>query len=336
MFFKRYLTPRAKQQIKRGLRFFHLARRYFNDLCRFARYSSAPYKKYDQAQLDALITLDYHKLEKGMSLNDPRYGFGLKVVAQLQQNLLDYQSRFGVSDVWFEAYSTLKEYYAFNHGKVTFPVGLLDQFSDATERCDEVEYERKTLDGGTKLVCRKDVEEATALDYERFFFSRYSVRDYTNEEVDLNQIMEAAAIAQKAPSVCNRQAGSLYVMTKRKAIMELLAKHGGARGFERNIGKLIVVTASMKAFHFSEERNQPWVDGGIYTMALLNALHSKGLGACCLNWSVAKKLDRWLREKLGVPASSVIICLISVGHFPDQFRVAVSPRKPIERVVTII
>ena len=47
----------------------------------------------------------------------------------------------------------------------------------------------------------------------------------------------------------------------------------GNTGFDGEVQNYIVVTSDMSAFYDPFERNQVYVDGGIFTMALVEALH---------------------------------------------------------------
>ncbi len=64
-------------------------------------------------------------------------------------------------------------------------------------------------------------------------------------------------------------------------------------------------------------------------MSLVYALHSLGLGSCCLNWSVEKEHDEKLHAVTGIPASEMVIMMIGVGALPDSLQVAQSPHKPV-------
>lgn len=56
----------------------------------------------------------------------------------------------------------------------------------------------------------------------------------------------------------------------------------GNTGFDGEVQNYIVVTSDMSAFYDPFERNQVYVDGGIFTMALVEALHYYGIASCIL------------------------------------------------------
>ena len=95
----RRLSRRSRQQLVRRLpiplrdllvqarNVFDLLPSVIYDAGRFVRHSGAGRRSAPGARLRALITIDYHKLEKGLALRHPRPGFGLWVVERLLRNL---------------------------------------------------------------------------------------------------------------------------------------------------------------------------------------------------------------------------------------------------------
>jgi nitroreductase len=280
-----------------------------------------------------LIVLDYHRLEKGLSLSRPRTGFGTTAATDLQRNLFLYIQHHEFGEVCSDALKVLREYYAFNHAFCDDGNPLYCGYQKLIALSQAVSRTCPESSGGTEEESRKNILAAVNIDYARFFQARHSIRAFSGESVERSLIEKAGQIAQNAPSVCNRQPWKLYCVEQREMIEQLLVMHGGARGFEGETDKLLVVSVDMRAFHYSGERNECWIDGGIYTMSLLNALHSVGLGACCLNWCVERGRDRRLRDLLEISPSEVIIVVVAVGNLCEKFKVPVSPRKTMEQVI---
>jgi nitroreductase len=109
----------------------------------------------------------------------------------------------------------------------------------------------------------------------------------------------------------------------------------GNRGFGNQIKTLLLVTSDLGQFVSVGKRNQCWVDGGMFAMSLLYALHSLGVATCCLNWSVRRAVDHQMKRLIHLPDAEVIIMLIAVGHYPPHFHVTRSPRKPLRDILTI-
>lgn len=133
-------------------------------------------------------------------------------------------------------------------------------------------------------------------------------------------------LAQRTPSACNRQGWKTHVFTDDKSV-ELMNWQGGCHGFENELRYSILVTANLKAF-LSYEVHQAYVDGGLYAMNLINALHSLGLGCIPLSCGFEYEKLQGL-EKFGIQKNEVPIVIIAFGHLQDKFRVAVSTRKDI-------
>jgi nitroreductase len=167
------------------------------------------------------------------------------------------------------------------------------------------------------------------------FSARHSVRVYQDAPVDASEIMAVVKAAQSAPSVCNRQGGRLHLYLEKDKAAKVLACHVGAGGFRENIPAVAVVTCDLRIFGSVKERYQGWIDGGLFLMQFLNALHAAGLGSCPLNWSVTPDRDAMLRQAGGIPAHERIIALVSFGYLPSVVTWAKSPRKEVHEVCTI-
>ncbi|MGH2182869.1 nitroreductase family protein, partial [Enterococcus faecalis] len=120
------------------------------------------------------------------------------------------------------------------------------------------------------------------VDFKYLALNRYSIRDYDSSDVDLGMLNEAIEIALKSPSVCNRQSARVYVINDKKEIKELLNIQGGFNGYELP-PCLILVTCDIQDFIDISERNQPYIDGGIFAMSLIYALEYQGFATCTLN-----------------------------------------------------
>jgi nitroreductase len=120
---------------------------------------------------------------------------------------------------------------------------------------------------------------------------------------------------------------------KRRKALDI---QGGNRGFGDEISTLLVVTQDTSIFRDAKERNQAYVDGGLFSMSLLYALHYLKMGCCPLNWSASRQKDMRLRSLLSLAPSEVIIMLIAAGEIPSDLRVAYSPRRSTHEVVTWI
>lgn len=322
-----FLPQRLRRQIRFALDYpllyARLLSNYDYDRRRFLAWSSVRGHTSRQAQLRAWIDADTHKIEKGLALKEPRAAFGRSVVERLLDNLTVYLDRYGPDRSTQLAANTLAAYVQFNVQHATSDPRLEArvnafrlQFNDAAE-------------GGVKRVRREDVLSTTQIPIEEFFNSRFSVRQFTGESVEPALIERATRLARKTPTVCNRQSVKVYAYFEPQDRTRLMACQLGNAGFSEQAGAILVVTSDVSTFFSVGERNQGWIDGGLFSMSLLYGLHAVGLGACALNWSVEADRDKRLRSMTGIPDSEIVIMMIAVGHLPQEFNVAQSSRKPV-------
>ena len=154
------------------------------------------------------------------------------------------------------------------------------------------------------------------------------------EPVEIKIIEEAIRLAQNTPSVCNRQAVRVHAFEQGDLANEILACQKGNSGFGYKANKILIITSDLQCFLSVGERNQPWIDGGLFAMTLIWALHNKGLATCCLNWSATHKQDQKLRATIELPDNEVVIMLLAVGKIPEKVKVPESQRRPIDEIFT--
>ena len=162
--------------------------------------------------------------------------------------------------------------------------------------------------------------------------NRYSVREYSDKPVSQELLDKVYEVSMKTPSVCNRQATRIYQITDPEKIKAALKIQGGFNGYDMP-PVLLLVTSDIRAFMNYGERNEPFVDGGLFSMSLLYALEAYGLAACPLNAMFNLAQDRQTRELLNMPDSEFPVMYIAVGNFPESVPVCRFRRTP-ESIVT--
>ncbi len=306
-----------------------LAYRY--DWCVYRRHSGM-LRHRAPSVIEARLIKAYHRIEKGLALPVPRPGFGRDAVAEVLTCVDEFTHRFGPNHTTRRALNTLDEYVSFNQrvdADVRWMVPKLRELMALQQNATEGQ-------GGTLKVDRESIYAAARIDLESFFAMRYSVRQFAPDPIDQQLIERAVCMAKKTPSVCNRESGSVFVASDIARKQALLALQNGNSGFGESADRILVITSRLDTFLSVGERNQCWIDGGLFAMSLIYALHSLGLGSCCLNWSVEPGQDRALKAVAGIPEDHAVIMLLAVGHLPEQLRVAQSPRRPLSDVLHYI
>lgn len=305
-------------------------REYYTDACSYIKHSSiVDYR--DKEKLFSLITATYHNIEKGLSLTKPKLGFGKQNINRLISYIHEYQENFGSSPLLDTPINVLKSYCEFNnkHGAdVSWLDADLQQIIDFNKTASPENDKR----GGVLKRTKNQVSTIVSQVPEDFFYLRHSIRQFTQEPVSMSAVEVAVRVAQKSPVVCNRQSGRVYGVFDKRKIIQTLEIQGGARGFLNEVTALFCIVVDTRSFNGSGERNQGWIDGGMFAMSFILGLHQQGLGACCLNWSKDKKDNLIMKKFLGIPDYEQIIMFVAAGNLKDEFNVAESVRKPLDSV----
>jgi len=302
---------------------------YIYDLYRYYRYSSTFFNFNNNKKARAVLLKDLHVIEKGLSLSQPRTGFGQVVVKRVIKYITSYLDIYGLDDVVASAINAVKEYHDFNERKgVSFK--WLDDF---LIKISHVESPKETHKGGTVLVKRNDILKKSSGTFEELASARCSIRVFDEKPVSLDFLKKAADIARKTPSVCNRQTANIFIFQDARLRSEILKLQGGNRGFGHLASHIVAITSDLSSFSGAGERNQAYVDGGLMAMTFVYALQSLGVGTCFLNWSVTAEKDVKLKKLTNIPSSHVVISLIAVGNIPSELRVARSDRLDISEIL---
>ncbi|MFC6154786.1 nitroreductase family protein [Nocardioides yefusunii] len=279
---------------------------------RFAKYSvpvggTGRYSWMRGMRLDASATRLYHRIEKGLSLPKPRHPFGAVPTAKMEKVLANPHH----------------DTNALYRHEIDSTLAALKLWNEHEQIDNSVAPVNSTLPGNPISA-----EEAAA-----FVTSRRSIRHFAPKAIDRALITEATRIAMSSPSVCNRQSWRAHYFDSAKDLAAVMPLHSGSAGFGDNVRGVFVVTFDIRTFEGPTERNQGWIDGGMFAQTLLLGLHAVGLGAVPLNWSRMTRASNTLRETAGIPEYENIVMLIGVGHPAEGHRVARSARRPIEEIL---
>ncbi|MEV8000931.1 nitroreductase family protein [Pseudarthrobacter oxydans] len=255
--------------------------------------------------LEAQLTKDYHRVEKGLALRDPKRPFGVGVLQRLDMLI-------PVAEVSSES----ANYVSFAQSARS----ALIEWNEGMPVMEDVSPVRKATVGGID-------------DLREFFGTRRSTRDFDERAVSLDDLVEAVELAINTPSVCNRQAWHVRFQLESEDIVRSLAFQNGNSGFTENIPALAIVTVDARLFAGSGERNQGWIEGGLFSMSLVWALHGMGLDSCMLNMSLPNRRTDALRKEMDIPDNELVIMMIAIGYGREGHRVARSPRRNVAEVI---
>lgn len=299
------------------------------DNIRFARFSfGAGFNKISFNQLEARITKAYHSIEKGLSYAEIKLGFGENVLKELIK-LLDVYEKAGFpleAHCYQTAIDNLSKYLKI-HEEKKYGVPSVKQWvkSDKNKINDQ---------GGVLLLDRESITSKLHLPFNEFFVSRHSIRNFNDIPVEVDLILSAIELATKTPSACNRQGWKTRIIVTPNLKRLVEQNQNGNRGFGDMIDKYLLITTDTRYFAKPRERNQQYIDGGLFAMSLLLSLHAQGIATISLSASLTSKQEKTLRTGLEVKEYENFIMFIGIGNYPETFKVPKSSRR--EPVVEIL
>jgi nitroreductase len=281
---------------------------------------------------EAIIIRLCHGIEKAFSLPAPRLGYGKTTVLMLIQEVSIYYNKYGFNDLLRAALDSLlhyKEFHESNH--VTNINEILSSIKSLVKSIKEYN-ETDAKIGCGKEFKRYDIHSIiNNFDFIKFSESRHSIRDFDKGEISDEFIRKAVAISINSPSACNRQAWKVYVFKGEQKNMVLNFQNGN-RGFQESINTVLLVTGLTSSFS-DGERNQVFIDGGLFSMNLIFSFHSMGIGVCSLNTSYKWKQEKALRHAINLKIDEAPIMMLALGQLKPTFFVAGAPRKNVDEVL---
>ena len=313
------------------LKLFRFLWEYLNDFAVTIRYNTySPFEDRNLRLYYRLIILS-HAIEKGLSLANPRALFGREKIL----SIVAMARRYDASNSKFPlemASGALHDYIEIHRKQ-----GIVDPFLDEVEGYlkDESAFAGIEPKGGYKRPSElKHVLPEETEGYVRFLESRYSCRHYDPSVVPLSVVEEIVRTAQASPSQCNRQSVRVHCYTDKSEIEKLLTLQGGASGFVDGVYNLFVITSEVTAWGGYGQRNQGYVDCGLFAQQLLLASYANGVGMCPLNLAVDNAKEKKIKQAAKIHPRERLAMMISFGY-PGQLdlKAARSARLPLRSVL---
>jgi hypothetical protein len=207
-----------------------LKRNFLMDYKLYKKHSSV-FNKDTYNKIESEITLRYHSIEKGFLYNPIRFRFAKKRVEELLNylKLKDVDSHINGTQIQ-SAILNLCAYYELHSDN---NIDISDYFLK-----DEYEQLKKKLITKfqpVKYHTSSDYFKYIHSDFEQFSLSRCSVREYTGEKISIDVFNKVVELANHAPSVCNRQGISVYLVDNKEKLDEILFIQGGLKGISANV-----------------------------------------------------------------------------------------------------
>lgn len=319
-FIKKYLFTKRNKKIKKY---------FIKDSEQFIKYAGIN-ETGNIKQIRASLLFYAHSIEKGLSHEHFRSSFGKRALGQLYENMIAYidNNDSDNNDMeYINALSVLKAY-ASKHDAMNIEI------NDFHDMFDKFNYTSVDSIGGTRSI-RKDEENVRDVNFDVLAKARHSVREFSDEPVDLEKVKKAVQTSIYTPSVCNRQPWKVYVTSDKNKIERLLKIQGGFSGYT-NPPVLSLVTVDLSSFLDVTERNEPFVDGGLFSMSFLYALTNQGLATCTLNTMLPEEKLLMVRNELGITESEILAAFIIIGNYKEDYKIAKSSRKNFSDILEIV
>jgi len=309
----------VRSKLARIAQIFFFFSEYAQDMWLFMRYNGHCPMEARERRLSYKTIIDAHTIEKGLSLPQPKPHFGLDKIAAL----------LSINEDWTPPKDDLSR---------SMLVGALRDYQSSfanvpapdTALAEQVKafvasHDTYHATGGVRHGLTHPAENSEAV---RFLESRFSARDFGNRALTDEELTQVVILAQRAPSQCNRQSARLHVYRDPAKVSALLDLQGGARGFAEAVPTLFVVTSEITAWGGPQQRNQPYLDGGLYAMMLMLSLDAKGFLSCPLNLAIGNRIERAIKRAGDIPTRERLVVMIAAGRQPDHpIRAANSPRR---------
>lgn len=275
----------------------------------------------DPRKLYTDLFIRTHALEKGMSIGNVRYGFGKAKAASLIKDLQHYLDIGGDHRFAVESCSVIEKYISYNE------IGGADM-SDI--RCLLGDFLSNNAimtnnEGGIYELYYTEIRNRALSSFDVFSQSRFSIRDFGTDIISQDLLKKALKLCERTPSACNRQSQRLHIYTERALVEKICKLQMGSNGFYEDMQGVILVCGDLNRYAF-HELNQVYVDGGIYAMNLMYALHYYDIANIPLTMAHKTHHIDKIKREMNIPGNEQPVILVGFGSYKNRWKVAQSKR----------
>lgn len=199
--------------------------------------------------------------------------------------------------------------------------------------CDEYEllsWAKRVCDIYIAWVNSKEIQVSVISNYEKDIkdiFDVSSVRFFTNEEPDIDLIIDCVKSAQKASASCNRQPFKIGILNNKQTFF---GEANNKSLFEKSPYRIFIFS---NRDNYSEKYAEA-IDVGMFSQNFMLKANILGLASCCCYASEhLEKPQAYYRHLFDLSNEYYCYLSIIVG-FPSE-RVEKPPRRKVENIVTI-
>lgn len=270
---------------------------------------SLTFNRNTRDQLLAMIMLNYHSLEKGLSFQVKKDGWGENKAFNLVNLINKFIDLYGHDNRIDLALCVLHNYVQDEYSSKEIQlISKIKQLLENNNYLFEVAGIKKVTKPNFNIEFRDICE---------FYETRSSVREFSEESLTNEEIQNVFKLVSTTPSACNRQACSLYTINDAILIKELIDNQLGDQGWCLNARSLFIVTSKQSYYNATYERFEPFIDGGMFAMNVVMALHGQRIASCCKMFVNLPSLEKKVKVIAGIPDSERPIIIILAGHYKN-------------------
>lgn len=281
--------------------------------------------------LEANIIRFVHSIEKGLSIENPRLGFGISKISHLF-TLVEKYIKIEKEDFecLYFVVDALRAYIDFHIKNGFENEDIIKIRKGYEELCNKLPAKEEVY-GGTLELFHSDMD-FNAEDIEKLFNTRHSIRDFSGESVDEETIKKAVKLAQRCPSACNRQGVRVYSVKGSEFLSQYGHSLDGIGGFAQVVDRFLLITGKKSAYTLNE-KNQFIVSASMFAAYLTLALHTYNIASCAIQRPLiaTKPWESYKRLK-GIPLDEQLVMLIGIGKYKDKCTVPLSKRFDIDKI----
>jgi hypothetical protein len=325
-FLKKIVPNVLISEYKKVLEPNRVLRDFFNDANQYKKAFNYNTIGTSEEGIKELLIFHSHSIEKGLSHPNFRDNFGKSALLGLKKNLNEFNNK-EMSKDCFEYQNAISVLKAYKNKHISKHIST--PFFDSLFDLKKIESGNDIA--GTREHFNNSVNNMNFASFQEF---RTTQREFSKNNVNINIFKDVVKLSLKTPSVCNRQPWKVYVTDDKNKIASLLRLQGGFKGYELP-PTLSLITVNREAFIGSHERNEPYVDGGLFLMNYVFSLTYFGLSSCILNSMLSEPNKVKVKDILGISGSEVLIAFIAAGYPKDKVVVASSARKPVNDILKL-
>ena len=291
-------------------------------------------KEFDNDRAIGELLRNIHSIEKGLSLKTIRPGFGSAKIFEafnLFEKVVDSQKE--IATMFLDALEMYLNYHdniKYSDDKI---VTIKEKYHYYSKKYQNI-LTRNNNYGGSSTIFKKEYNELELNIIKNLFLDRHSVREFSDETVDMERLAKAIELAHHCPSACNRQGYRVHIIEK-KYFSSLNEWYEGMGGFVDQIDKFILITAKLSVYR-KEEEMQYIVSSSVFAAYLTLTLQAYGIGCCFVQRPVVyDKVWETISKKFKIPKDEQIVCSLGIGCLKDVYKVPISHRIDTNSIVTV-